>query len=279
MSPPELAALQREVFRLVSAIGGVEEALAEAGDPEGRSLAALVQSDARGSARERLGIYAFAYFQRIHEALRSDYGALAAAVGDAAFHDLAKLYLHHFPSEHPSLRHAGARLPGFLRHHHGGEPFRRRFRWAPDLAELEWAIVDAFDAPDSPRATRDALAGLAPERWAGLRIELQPALRLLPLAWPVHGLRRDFDGGRGLAPPAAEQPVQVRVWRQDERVFFRVSEPLEAVLLGAALRGAVFGELCEAAAQRCGEDAAPGFAAASLAGWIEDGLVSGFSYP
>ena len=68
---------------------------------------------------DRLAVYANAYFARIHDCLRDDFGALARALGPAAFHDLVKTYLMMHAPTRPSLRHAGAHLAEHL----STEPF------------------------------------------------------------------------------------------------------------------------------------------------------------
>jgi hypothetical protein len=233
---PQLAAIQQRLWQLITAPDGV-----------GEVPAALLRGDAHAPAAARLSVYANAYFARILGALREDYPALAAALGEAAFHDLATAYLVAHPPERPSLRDAGARVAAFL----GGDTpeaafFRVRWPFAADLAALEWAIVDAFDAPDAPPLSREALAHLAPEAWERLPLRLHPAAALLSLDWPVHRLRAAADAGEplptaGLAP----EPTPIYVSRHGERVRFRCVSARDASLLAALREGTTFGALCE----------------------------------
>lgn len=268
-----LAEAQRRLRALLSAPEGVAAALAEARPEERRASRALLR-DARGvSGAERLEVYANAYFGRIRDVLADSYPALRASLGEALFHDLATAYLIWHPPRHPSIRRVGDALPGFLAADSGGEPFRRRAPFAPDLAELERARLDAFDAADAPAVGREALAGVAPERWVGLRLRFAPSLRLLRLAWPVERLWAANERGE---PPPRIAPAEhaVLVWRRDERVLHRSADPLEAGCLAAAMAGEPFGALCERIAAPQGEDAAPALAAGLLAGWLDGGLVA-----
>ena len=142
---------------------GLLHRLVEEGDAAASELAALVRSDATLPAAARLDVYANAYFLRIHECLENDFPALRWALGADWFHDLATAYLAACPPTRPSLRHAGDRLPDFVASHAGAAPFRRGHRWLADLALLERAIVDAFDAadatPDTSPLGREDLAG------------------------------------------------------------------------------------------------------------------------
>jgi hypothetical protein len=275
--PTRLAALQQRLSRLIRAPSGAGAALAAEGDASGAGLATWLVGDARASAQARLEIYANAYFERLLGALGEDYPALAARLGEAAFHDLVTAYLVAFPPSRPSLRDAGASVPAFLA---GTSPeaawFRVRWPFAADLAALEWALVDAFDAPDAAPLEREALAALAPEDWTALPLRLHPAAALLELAWPVHRLRKAHDAGE--APPGdalAPESTHICVSRRGERVRFRRAEPGEAALLAELRGGTSFGALCGRIAAEVGEGEAARRAAGLLAGWVGAGLVCG----
>lgn len=267
-----LAEVQRQLRALIAAPSGVAAALAERGEPARRALAAMVRGDARLSAERRLDVYANAYFYRIHDALCDDYGALRAALGEAAFHDLITAYLIVHPPSHPSLRHAGRHLAGFLATSAAVRRLREQLPWGPDLARLEWAIVDAFDAADAGAVSREQLAAVAPERWADLAFELQPALRRVEIDWPVPRVRSAFDRGEPLPEALTPAPATVLVWRREERVGYRTLDAVEAQALAAAAAGRPFGELCEALSKSEGDDEAPRLAAALIARWQTDGL-------
>ena len=199
-------------------------------------------------------------------------------LGEADFRGLVQAYLRAHPPHRPSLRDAGARLPEFLAGSPEAAALRSRHAFAPDLARLEWALVEAFDAADAPALPREALAAVAPERWAPLRFVFQPALRLLALGFPVQRVRQAVDAGDGeLAAALAPLPTQVCVWRQEERVFYRALESVEAEALAGALAGAPFGRLCEGIAARLSEAEAPLRAAGLISRWQEDGWLAALS--
>jgi len=228
------------------------------------------------SAAERLEIYANAYFYRILDCLKLDLPALAACLGDDGFHDLITAYLFRHPPRHPSLRHAGDRLAVFLAGE-AAEPFVRRCPWARDLALLEWALVDAFDAADAPILSRETLARVAPDDWSSLCFVFHPSLQALDMDWPVDPVRERW-GRDGQVPTRLEPaPGSVCVWRRDERVFHRPLQRLEAEALDLARRGASFAELCEQISRQVGDEAAPERAAALLNGWQGDGWLSGLT--
>lgn len=233
--------------------------------------------DARAGAAERLGVYRNAYSARIVAALGEDFPALKHALGAASFDTLAAAYLHEHPSRHPSLRYAGALLPAFIADHisQAAAELRASAPWAADLARLELAITDAFDAADATLLTRADLSALPPAQWDALALALIPGAQLLTLAWPVRALRSAHDAEQPLALEAFAPATEiVLVWRREERVLHRALEASEASLLARAQHGVRFGELCALAAAQRGDEAGAAFAASVLARWVEDGLLA-----
>ncbi len=288
-APTFLVRAQQRLWRLIASPEGVRAALAD--EPPDEPLAALVQSDGKLSAEDRLDVYANAYFYRILEVLQQDFPTLEKALekafektlGETAFHDLATSYLAVHPSENPSLRWIGGRLPGFLESHRAALPFRKHAPWAADLAAFEWAMGEVFDAADRSSADRESLATRAPADWDSLPLALAPAVRLLRLRWPVPELcaaRRDerplslSQSSLSKIEPCA---TDVCIWRHDERAFHRTLDRLEADALADVQRGIRFGRLCEQLAQQLGDSDAPGRAAGWLARWIDDGLLLPFA--
>ncbi len=259
---PDLTRMQLDFARAVTAPNS----------GSARDVVAGLRSDLGIPASERLRVYANAYFARIHDVLREDYTALHAAIGADAFHDLAKLYLMAHPSRSFSLRFAGARLPDFLR---GpvAEPFSRRWPFAADLAELEWALVDVFDVPDAPPLQRAALAGLSPDAWSELRFALVPAHRLLALEWPVQRIRDAASAGDPI-PSLEPCASKLLIHRREELVFKRTLSDTELVALERIRAGHDFGSVCAAVAERIGEGAAAGFTLACLEVWLSEGLIA-----
>ena len=271
MEARTLAAIQERLRRLITeheALGAGQFA-----------PAALVRGDLGIAASDRLAVYANAYFARIHDCLREDFGALARALGPAAFHDLVKTYLMMHPPTRPSLRHAGAHLAEHLSTEPFAEIFARRCPYGADLARLEWAALDAFDAPDSAALTHEELAAVPAADWGELRFRAVPCLRLLGTAWPVHEVRARFDreghdAPWDAAPMLEAAPTELRVWRQREQVRYRAISPLEREALGALQAEEPFGALCDRLAAAVGSEVAPAKAAAWLEVWLSDELLA-----
>ncbi len=272
MPVPTLNETQRLLWKLITAPEGVAAGLAQL-DPAARARAeALARGDARLSVVERLDIYANMYFFRLRDALREDFGAVCAVVGERNFHNLVTDYLLAHPPSHYSLRYAGTHLPPFLRTH----PLCERWPYLTDLAALEWAILDVFDATDAPVMDAGVLAAVHPERWPDLRFELTPAVRVLDLEWPVHEVWTAVQRGE---PPAglARTPTILRVWRQHYSVFHCPIDPAEGAALAAIISGARFAEVCDQITARTGQPGGSARVLALLQAWLGDGLISRFS--
>jgi len=277
--PPELGLgrLQRRLWRLISEPEGVAAALAAEKEAE-VSLSRLLRSDRGLAPEDRLGVYANAYFLRIQDCLRGDFGALARALGPAAFHDLVKTYLMTHPPSHSSLRYAGRLLASFLETEPFAAIFSRHCTYCADLARLEWALCDAFDARDAPVLKREELSAIAPEAWGSLRFNTSPSLAVLTLGFPVHTIRERFDHENEEGtwdPPPVLEPAQthVLVWRREEAVYYRAVPALEAELLQTLQRGEDFGPLCERVAREAGA-AAAAHTTRFLEAWVSAGLLS-----
>lgn len=270
-----LADTQRRLWRLITWPEGVRPALET--EPSGTPpLAALVRSDERLAAEDRLDVYANAYFQRIHDVLAEDFPTLAAALGEDDFHDLVTSYLTVHPSRSPSLRWIGDRLAGFLASHDAVASLRGAYPFAADLAAWEWATEGVFDAADSEPARKADLAAVPPAQWDALPVRLRPSVRILRLAWPVQELRGALRAGEPL-PGIEPRETRACMWRQDDRVVHRELDARETRALEHAAAGVAFGALCEAVARDVGAQDAPSLAASWLADWLDEEWVLSIS--
>ena len=221
------------------------------------------------SAETRLGIYADAIRLRFLEVLGQDYPGLHALAGDDEFRRLALAYVAAHPSHHPSIRWFGAHLPAYLR---STAPWRDH-PVLGEMAQFEWAKGELLDAADSPVVGVEDIAAIAPDRWAGIRPRIKPAVRRLSLEWNVPSLWKALDGGNAPPPPRTERAVDWLLWRQDIVVRWRSIESDEAWALRRCDAGADFGSICAGLCERVGEDAAAFRAATYLKQWAVDAVL------
>ena len=218
--------------------------------------------------RIRIGIYSDAYYFRLRDVLREDFPRLAALFGVEQFAEVVAGYLEAYPSEQPSVRHFGRALAPFLR--------KRKDTAAclAELAELEWARVEVFDALDANCATIADLASFPPQVWPRLCFSTIPALQTLRSQFPVHQL---WSGDKGLDLSAAE--TSIRVWRKNDfQVLHAPMDERESVALQRMIARQPFAEICETFADLPPLDAAKE-TTALLARWLEDRIVARIDCP
>jgi hypothetical protein len=147
---------------------------------------------------------------------------------------------------------------------------------AIEMARFEWAMGEAFDAPDAePLAAADVMA-LPPEAWETLCFSPLPSLRRLTLAHevPQAWQRREEVEPGNLGVGRASEPADWIIWRPELETNYRSLEPDEATLLDTMIEGQPFPGLCAAIAPFVGEEQAPARAAGLLRAWIEAGMIA-----
>ena len=267
----DLRELQRLLTRLITAPNGVAEGLAREPALTPRDLDVIVRGDERMTARERLEIYANAYFYRLLDVLREDYPLILAALRDDSFHNLITGYLLEFPPTEPSIFFAGRYLAQYLR----TGPLAAERPWLAELAAFERAMLEAFHAPDAPALDAAAMRAIPAADWPAVAMRLSPAARLIACAWRVDELAGANPQVK-LPQPPRRSPATILVWRRDGEIFFRSLAEAERAAIAIADRseGARFAEICDEIAAHSPElSAAPAAINRMLAVWLNDGLM------
>lgn len=251
------------------------------------------------SAGIRLEIYRDAYYARLHEALATDYPVLAFALGEQAFEQLSEAYVQAHPSHYRSINDFGQHLPGFLADSLLTQTaFPESF--LQQLAELEWALVCAFNAESTTTISESSLSILPAEAWPGLCFSLHPSVQLLAQQWNVNAYwngvkdklaagceQSESAEGVGSAEVTCQalekgEPRHSLVWRQGLITGFRSVDDMEAEALQGVMRGTSFAEMCDMISQHCGagdtEQQAPMRAASLLKTWIGSELITELHY-
>lgn len=237
------------------------------GGPIDAGLRAVVREHGTLGAAARIEIYADMYRARLVDVLREDFPRVCALLGDETFAAVAERYLARHPSRQPSVRHLGHRFAGHLAVENLPHPF------LADLAHLEWARVEVFDAPDPEPLRLADLAAIAPADWPALTLRPIAACRIVSSAWPVHEIWATAgDGDARRAWPAV--PTRIRVWREEWSVSHAAMGAIEAAAFGVLQRGVPFAEICAAAEAGREPDAAAREVGALLMRWLEDGLLA-----
>jgi hypothetical protein len=227
-------------------------------DPE---LARLAREHVTGNDRlapvEQLEIYREQFWLRHTGSLIEDFPGLGGILGQSGWERLLEEYLLAHPPASFTLRDLGQELPDFV----ARADWLENRELCADMARLEWAYLEAFDAADCEPLAPAALAAIPEAAWESARLELAPSLRLLELDFPVADLRRAIRGEQLVKIPA-RQPTKLAVHRLNRELFDRKLPDVAFALLSRLAQGLSLGAACEQVAE-----ATPGLEA-SLGDWF-----------
>ncbi len=233
-----------------------------------KNLTAQARKNLGGNERMRpedqLEVYREQFWLRHTSCLVEDFEALGAIVGQKQWERLVEEYLAAFPPQSFTLRDLGERLPEFVTRC----DWLARHELCVDMARLEWAYVEVFDARDSAPLDSNQLNAIPEPAWQTARIELSPALRLLAVRYPVAQLRRKIRLQEEWELPDAPEPQHLVIYRgKDRNLHHDVISELAFALLEELGRGTPLVPAAEAVAQ-----AHPGSEAtleSELASWFQ----------
>jgi len=252
------------------------------GGPSLPDATALIIGDARASAAQRIHVYQHMYRARLIEALEAQFPRVSRWLGVDAFAALVAAYVTDEPSRHPSLRFIGRRFPDWLAVR---TPAEARHPALADLARVEWAREDIFDATDQATLALETVRGWPPERFGEIPLRLVTAHRVLRLARPVAALwdaigpaaeisRADsLDEAAAAAATTAAGGETLLIWRQGIAVFHRAVDAAEAAALDRVADGTTFGAICEMLSHSRPEQEAVAQAFTWLSTWTADELL------
>lgn len=238
-------------------------------EPDNAPILESVKNSKNADRATLFGVYVNAYHVRLTEFLVADYPALRSLLGEETFDALAVAYIAAEPSRQRNARWYTTRLPDFMKQN---EAWRDDDR-AIDLALLERALTDAFDAPEAKPLSLEALAAFEPAEWPRLTFAFHPSLFLLELRAGTIETHEAAGAGDEL-PPARDGKETVAVWRANDDSVYCALEPDEFLVLSLAVQGRAFGQICQMAAFRETAEASPERIAQFLTGWFEEGLVT-----
>lgn len=263
---PDLAQLQSLLYRLIVAPNGVDEGLARESLAPG-TLDSLIVGDDRLSARERLTIYANAYFYRILDALKDDFPATLALLGETAFHNLTTAYLLAHPPQEPSIGEAGRELSAFTR----DNPPDASTPFLADLCALERAVLEAFLGPDASPLTAEELRAIAPNEWPAMLLRIHPTARVLQIDFRVDLTLRAIEAGEPWTLPE-RTPAHILAWRRATHSHYRLLETDELSAIRLLQDGATFAAICDSIAADASDDVAARING-MFARWLSEGLI------
>lgn len=271
---PGLEHLERWMLAVVSHPAGVEAGRRSAAATRllpgsaGR-LEDIVLPSRSLSAAERLGIYGYMYYARLVEVMEEEYPTTRRILGDEDFDRACRRYIARHPSTDRTLQQLSAGFPAFLARHLRGD---RRRLLASDVARIERAMEDVFDAPLAEPLTHAQVSAIRPDEWSTARLTLSPALRLLTLRTPANEVMNAVRRGKRLRIPQPRR-CHVLVHRHRYRIHRSPLEPAAYALLSALQDGKPLPAAVIAALRHCRGE--PGRLGAKLGRWLRDWTAAG----
>jgi hypothetical protein len=210
----------------------------------------------------RLQIYRNTARLLLIEALKANFPATSRIVDEQFFAYAASEFIRLHPPRQPRLAEYGAELPAFL----AGFAPTATLPWLPDLARLEWAMLQCQEAEQAPALTTADLERTPAESFPHIRFVRHPACRLLASPWQVDRIRSfALAGGEGFPPGLEGDAVRLLVRRSEEGVVLRRLPEAGFALLDRLLAGVSVAEALDGSEPDC---------ASILAAALRDGLFA-----
>jgi len=227
-----------------------------------------IDSSGNVSAQRRLGLYADAYKLRLKEAITTDYEQLHTYLGDDMFDQLMNEYISQYPSHHTSLRYYSKNIPKLLSEK---EPWTQ----APELIEIatiEKAFCDSFDAADSDPVTLEIMSRIEPHNWPMLKIRFHDSVQLLPMQYNSFQIWQALSEGSH-PPSVISDMTSWLIWRNGLVSQYSALSDAEVCALQMMMSGGDFSNMCEVLLDHYDEQETPQQAIALLQQWLSNGMV------
>ncbi len=289
----DLLEFQRTLARAVMHPLSTRDNMKRGANGETQHGVALVKPNSRLSSFERLEIYSRSYWSRVLDAFGEDFPGVRALLGAKQFDRLRRRYLADCPSESFTMRNLGKHLVAWMEENQALAG--ANYAIALDMAKLEWAHIESFDAAEHEPLSPADVATLAPES----TMQLQPHLRLIDVRHEIDTLLleiREAGKRNGGLPGGDEQkriarassfaalsaalsatasPVYIAIHRLDLVVHYKRLDAEMFRLISALSKGASIADALEFAyadskltAEQCERHIHSSFVLFATLGWF-----------
>lgn len=171
------------------------------------------------SAEQRVGIYRNSVHGILWQYLASLYPVCNQLVGEKFFEGFSDLFIDQYPPTTPFLSDYGDGFAALMRER---EAFAN-MRWINQVAELEWARHQAWNAINQSVSNFSLLATLTEEQQLALQFQLPDSMQLLHSPHAIHQVwlahqPEDSADKIPLENIQLQQEVHVIVWRKQREL-------------------------------------------------------------
>ncbi len=238
---------------------------------DGAGILTEIVNDAALSAQQRLAVYHEGYYLRLIEILENDFVVLARLLGEESFSQMARAYIHDFPSQYRNIQYVGCRLSEFL----ARSPVYHEHSLWRELATFEWALEEARIGEQATSVSIAQLAELAPDAWGELSFVLHPTLKVLRLHHNAVEYYQASYAEQAWPELLTHTELQACiVWRKQFAAHYRYVNSAEAWMLGVVLAGERFAQICAGLCDFMPEEEVAPYALGRLQQWFADGLIT-----
>ena len=249
-----LPRMQRWMQEVVVHPGDIAEAVASPSAKKALGRAAIedvILPSRSLEPADRVGIYQGMYLMRMEEALESDYPGLKHLLGGHAWSALVRGYVAAHPSVTYTLNRLGDHFSDFV----AKWPGAKRPELCHDLARLELAMAEVFDAPQTEPLSDAEIAAVPPESWERARLAPIEAFRLLSFRYPVNAYLQSVRDEDHNHPDLKRKDTYIAIYRRDYSVWRHDLSQAAFDLLTDLVAGKPLGKAVAAALARGGKRA------------------------
>lgn len=206
----------------------------------------LVKDHGELNAVQRVGIYRNSVHGILLQYLASLFEVTQQLVGAEFFERLSDEYVDYAPPTRPFLAEYGSGFPDFMRQHEA----LQSMPWLTDVAQLEWARHQAWNAVNQPVSDFTRIVKLDEEQQASLCFQMPCSTQLLESAYATHQVwaahqPEDFPEKLPLERIRIRQQTYLLIWRAGRKLQQVELDESKWQFLSATQQGATLPELTE----------------------------------
>ncbi len=206
----------------------------------------LIDPKGRPAGR-RFSVYRNNVVHSLSEALASAYPVIQKLVGEEFFKAMANVFVRQFPPTSPLMFQFAPEFPVFLETF----PPVAHLPYLPDVARLERARRQSFNAADADPIDGAILAVATPEQLMSAQLGLHPSMRVVMSKYPVMAI---WENNNGTQKPLPKGGQDVLVCRPGETLKMQTLPSGGADFLRALYQNKTLSEAADAGMASIGFD-------------------------